>query len=297
MLHISLSGEVIGNIFGLPITNSLFTTWIVMVILTILAVFVKKNISTIPSKFQLTAELLVSSLYSLFEGVFGEKTKRYFPLVATLFIFIWFNNLVGILPGVNSIGIKESRMHATQTDVTVEEAIEGRNAAAGRQVSGNADTLEHVEEDIAKTVGEENALHQEENTELKLIPIFRPSNADLNTTLALAIIAILAVQYYGIKSLGLGIHVSKYLNFKNPMEFFVGVLEIISEFSRIVSFAFRLFGNIFAGEVLLTVIAFLIPVIAPIPFMGMELFVGFIQALVFSMLTAVFLALATAEHH
>ena len=78
--------------------------------------------------------------------------------------------------------------------------------------------------------------------------------------------------------------------------FGVGLLEIVSEISRVISFAFRLFGNIFAGEVLLTVIAFLMPLIAPLPFLGLELFVGFIQALVFSMLTAVFLNMATVSH-
>lgn len=126
------------------------------------------------------------------------------------------------------------------------------------------------------------------------VPFFRAGTADLNTTLGLAIIAILIIQITGFQSLGLG-YLKKFINFSDPINFYVGVLELISEFSKIISFAFRLFGNIFAGEVLLTVIAFLIPVIAPIPFMGMELFVGFIQALVFSMLTSVFLSQAMAK--
>lgn len=126
------------------------------------------------------------------------------------------------------------------------------------------------------------------------VPLFRAGTADLNTTLGLAIIAMLVIQYSGLKTLGSG-YIKKFLNLGNPILFFVGVLELISEFSKIISFAFRLFGNIFAGEVLLTVIAFLMPIFAPIPFMGLELFVGFIQALVFSMLTTVFLSLATAK--
>lgn len=126
------------------------------------------------------------------------------------------------------------------------------------------------------------------------IPLFRAGTADLNTTLALAIIAMLVIQITGFRTLGVN-YLKKFLNVGSPINFFVGILELVSEFSKIISFAFRLFGNIFAGEVLLTVIAFLIPILAPIPFMGLELFVGFIQALVFSMLTAVFLSLATVK--
>lgn len=128
-------------------------------------------------------------------------------------------------------------------------------------------------------------------------PLFRAGTADLNTTFALAMISIVIIQLAGFKTMGFA-YLKKFINFENPINFFVGFLELASEFSRILSFAFRLFGNIFAGEVLLTVIAFLIPVFAPIPFMGLELFVGFIQALVFSMLSTVFISLATshAEH-
>ena len=135
-----------------------------------------------------------------------------------------------------------------------------------------------------------------ENGKEAFVPLFRAGTADLNTTLAFAVISIAAIQYTGIKSLGVS-YLKKFFNLGNPINFFVGILELISEVSKIISFAFRLFGNIFAGEVLLTVIAFLIPVLAPVPFMGLEIFVGFIQAVVFSMLTAVFLSLATVKEH
>jgi F-type H+-transporting ATPase subunit a len=128
----------------------------------------------------------------------------------------------------------------------------------------------------------------------KLIPLFRAPTADLNTTLALAIVAIISVQWAGLKTLGVH-YLSKFINFSSPVNFFVGILEIISEFSRLISFTFRLFGNIFAGEVLLAVVAFLIPAVVPVPFLGMEIFVGFIQALVFSMLTATFLSMAVIK--
>jgi F-type H+-transporting ATPase subunit a len=132
--------------------------------------------------------------------------------------------------------------------------------------------------------------HGQEST-----PLLRAGTADLNTTLALASIAVLMIQYYGIKHLGIKSFSKRYFNFANPVLFFVGLLELISEISKAISFSFRLFGNIFAGEVLLLVIAILAPFLAPIPFFGLEIFVGFIQALVFTVLTLVFLTIATAE--
>jgi len=128
----------------------------------------------------------------------------------------------------------------------------------------------------------------------KFLPLLRGPNADLNMTLALAIISIVAIQYFGFKTLGFH-YSTRFVNFKGPIDFFLGILEIISQFANILSFTFRLFGNIFAGEVLLTVMAFLMPFIVPLPFMALELFVGFIQALVFSMLTAAFLNVAVSH--
>lgn len=130
------------------------------------------------------------------------------------------------------------------------------------------------------------------------IPLFRSMNADVNMTLAIAIFAIIAVQYYGMVELGIFSYGSKFIvpPWKNPIQTFVGLLELISEFSRVISFTFRLFGNIFAGEVLLVVISFIVPYLAPIPFLAMELFVGLVQGLVFALLTTVFLKIAVTEH-
>lgn len=243
MLHISLTAEKIASIGGFHVTNSLFTTWLVMGLLFILVFFTRTSLSLVPSRFQVVMEGLVGGLYNLFESVTGERTKLYFPLVGTLFIFIIFTNWIGLLPGFGTIGFR-----------VLED---------GKEV---------------------------------FTPIFRSGNADLNTTFALALISVLTIQFFGIKTLGLT-YFKRFLNLKSPIYFFVGILDIVSEFSKIISFAFRLFGNIFAGEVLLAVIAFLMPVIAPIPFLGLEVFVGFIQALVFSMLTAAFLSAATASSH
>ena len=129
------------------------------------------------------------------------------------------------------------------------------------------------------------------------LPLLRGGTADLNTTFALGIFSVLASQYYGIRILGIKGYLSKFFNLKSPISFFTGTLEVISEISKVISFSFRLFGNIFAGEVLLGVIAFLIPILASFPFLLLEIFVGFVQALIFSTLTAVFINSAITEHH
>jgi len=134
-----------------------------------------------------------------------------------------------------------------------------------------------------------------ENGHQTHVPILRAPSTDLNFTLALALVAVAFIQFFGLKNLGIS-YLGKFISFKNPIDFFVGILEIISEFAKVVSFAFRLFGNIFAGEVLLIVVASLVPLFAPLPFLALELFVGFIQAIVFSMLTAVFLNVAVTKH-
>lgn len=241
-LHISLAAEKVTHIGPFPITNTLIITWLVMLALFIFSLFVNRRLSRIPDKLQITVELIIGGLYSLFETVTGKHTKTFFPLVASIFLLVLAANWTELLPGMNSIKINIVKDH-----------------------------------------------------NLESIPLLRAPSTDLNFTLALAIVAVFFTQWYGIKTLGVS-YLGKFFNFTNPVGFFVGILEIISELARVVSFAFRLFGNIFAGEVLLTVVVFLIPLIAPLPFLALELFVGLIQAVVFSMLTAVFLNVATTRH-
>lgn len=143
----------------------------------------------------------------------------------------------------------------------------------------------------AGSIGFQGIFHNKE----VFIPILRGPTADINTTLALAIIAMFMVQYYGFKNLGFS-YLRKFFNFTNPINAFVGILELVSEFSKIISFTFRLFGNIFAGEVLISVMAYLLPLGLPMPFYGLEIFVGLIQGLVFLMLTTVFMNIATISH-
>lgn len=141
-------------------------------------------------------------------------------------------------------------------------------------------------------------IHAMQHGELETVPLFRSMNADVNMTLAIAIVAMIAVQFYGVWELGIVSYGSKFIvaPWRSPMQAFLGLLEFVSEISRIISFTFRLFGNIFAGEVLLIVISYLVPYVAPVPFLGMELFVGLIQGLVFALLTTVFLKIAVTEH-
>ena len=128
------------------------------------------------------------------------------------------------------------------------------------------------------------------------VPLFRSPAADLNFTLAFAVMAVLVTNFFGVTILGFFTHFKKFLNFSSPVNFFVGILEFLSEMAKFISFSFRLFGNVFAGEVLLVIMFFLLPYIVPIPFMMLEMFFGAIQAFVFAMLTLVFLTLHTTEH-
>ncbi len=130
-----------------------------------------------------------------------------------------------------------------------------------------------------------------------LTPLFRGNTADLNTTLSLALISVIFSQYVGIKFLGIKEYLKKFINFKNPVVFFTGVMDTISELSKVISFSFRLFGNIFAGEVIIAIMAFLVPVLLSFPFLLFEVFIGLIQALVFAMLSAVFFNLAIQKIH
>ncbi len=281
--HISLAAEKIGYIFGFAVTNSILMTWIVMGIMVFFTFVTAKNLTLVPKHLQSIAEIIIEGLHSLFTSVVGkDKIAMFFPLLATIFLFVVFSNWSGLLPGVGSIGLNENKT-ASKIFTPVYASIVNTNDAEAIKTENETQS-----EDSSQAV-------EKKETHEKFIPLLRGPTADLNTTLALALVAVVSLQYYGFKTLGVS-YLSKFFNFSNPINFFLGILELISEAAKIVSFAFRLFGNIFAGEVLLTVIAFLMPIIAPLPFIGLELFVGVIQALVFSLLTAVFLNMATMSH-
>lgn len=296
-LHISISAEPVFNLGGLTITNSILTSLIVSALLITFALITHSKLKQTnrPSGIQNFAEWVVESLLGLAHSVTDshEKSGRFLPWIGTFFLFILLNNWLGLFPGVGTIGVthevKPTEIHAEAVpEVHAQETAVPEQDQIIIDEEGAA-----VEDTLLEAQGD--ATHEVEEPHTTFVPILRPGTADLNTTLALAIISVIVTQFMGIKYGGLG-YFGKFINFSSPIMFFVGILELVSELGKIISFAFRLFGNIFAGEVLLVVISFLIPLVVPLPFYGLEVFVGFIQALVFAMLSLVFFNMATQSH-
>jgi len=244
-MHISLQAETIGYLFSIPITNSLILSLLTAFVLVGGGLLATYSLKVIPGRAQGTVEVVVDGMLSFMTQTLGslELAKKFFPLVATIFLFVLANNWIGILPGTGSIGFFETS-HGEQT----------------------------------------------------FVPFFRSANSDLNTTFALALVTMFAIHLSAVVKLGPVKHLSKFIILtKGPVYFFVGLLEAVGELAKVLSFSFRLFGNIFAGEVLLVIVMTLVPLLAPFPFILLEFFVGFIQALVFAMLTLIFLKIATQE--
>lgn len=283
--------------------------WLAMGVLIIAALIfsvkARKQKNVAPRGFVNLVEMLVGGLYDFFYSIVQDhpRTKKFFPIVATIFLFVITSNWMGILPGVGSIGLYVPK----EEHAAIVETIEQSETVKIIDVEAGVTETQHAAvaaEEVELTKAESTEKHEEpkldsEGRELELIHIFRTGYADVNMTLALALISVIMTMFYGVKLLGFGGYWGKFFvnPFKDPIGTFVGLLELISEFAKLISFSFRLFGNIFAGEVLLVVISFLAPFIAPIPFYGLEIFVGFVQALVFSLLTTVFMKLASDSHH
>ncbi len=285
------------------ITNTMITTWVAIVILSLLSYLATRRAREVPGKLQGFFEVIIEFFLNLVESVAGPKNaRRFFPLVTTVFLFIVVSNWLGILPGVGTIGWIESpeevkhHKEAVLDDphdldlTSVQLQLFDNNGWLSILPLGSADSLVNLEEfeEFGVADGKRAGI---------LIPFFRSTNTDINTPLAVALIVMTMIHWWGLRTLGIFGHVGKFLNFKEgPIGIFVGILEAISEIARIISFTFRLFGNIFAGEVLLIAMAFLIPLVGLVPFLGLELFVGLIQAFIFAMLTLVFATSATIAH-
>ena len=304
-LHVSISAETIFRIFGLEISNSIFTSVIVSTFLIVFAILFNKykfKITNNPGSLQNFVEMIVEALYNFVYSITEntKKTMLFFPVIATFFIFIILNNYVGLLPGVGSIMVKKASETAVNLQKRFPALVNASQETSAQETSVVALEEQSVEQTAAaEAVSETHQEQAEGETESHgsaKAPLLRAATADLNTTLALAIISVFLTQFYGVAHLGIS-YFKKFIDFSNPINFFVGILETVLEFAKIVSFAFRLFGNIFAGEVLLIVMTYLVAVLAPAPFYALELFVGFIQALVFSMLSLIFFNLATKGHH
>ncbi len=310
-LHISISAEKVFSIAGLNVSNSMLTSLLVSGLLITVAVLVKMSLKKTdrPTGLQNFAEWLVESLQSMAMGVTGsaEKTRIFFPWFATFLLFIMLNNWLGLFPGVGTIGFTESEDTVETSLLPSSVSVDSPTAFAVTAETQTDDdhgaaTLDVENPAVSPTVTNPEAAAEHEAAEAEgehqavFVPYFRAGTADLNTTLALAIISVVMTQVFGFKFLKIP-YFSKFINFSSPIGFFLGLLETVLEFAKIISFAFRLFGNIFAGEVLLAVIYFLVPLILPMPFLGLEVVVGVIQALVFSMLSLVFFNMATIGHH
>ncbi len=258
-----LPPEVLFHLFVFPITNSIIGAWFTMIVLVGVSFVVTRRMKVVPGRLQSAFEFLLGWLYDLCQRVAGEENgRRFFPIVATIFLFVAFNDWLRLIPGFGSITVT--------------------------------------------TAGGEHA------------HLLRGANTDINMPLAIALVSFVFVEYFGLRSLGIR-YLKKFINaglfFRSIgqiargrfrvglsglitgfINIFVSFLEALSELVRIVSFTFRLFGNMTAGEILLLIAAFLIPWVFALPFYGLELLVGFVQALIFGGLTLVFLTLAVAHH-
>ncbi len=258
-----LAAETLFHVAGIPITNSVINAWIAVIFFCIVAYVasLRKEALLPRGVFHNGLEALLVWYMEQMDGVTNDrkKTRTFLPLVATIFFFLLFSNWIGLLPGTGTLGVWG--------------------------------------------IGHDGLR--------ELIPLLRPVGADLNMTLALAVFSLVYVQWTGIRVQGFMNYVSKFVNVRGifraipqgPLaivtaiiEFFVGLIEIASECAKVASLSLRLFGNVFAGEMLLTAMLGLVSFFVPVPFMFLEILVGFIQATVFSTLVLVFLVMATESH-
>jgi len=245
-LHIALAPYRLGELWGIPITSTLFTSWFVVIILLAGAFFLGRNLKMVPAKGQVAVEGVLGGVLSYMEEVLEDHTlaRKYFPLVITIFLYIAVANLIGLFPFISAIGIHGEGGHG------------------------------------------------------ELIPLFYPVNTDLNVPLALAVIAFVTIEFAGITAMGFLKYAGKFVNFKSVIGFIVGIIELISEIARLLTFSFRLFGNIFAGKVLILLALAFLPYLLPVPLLFYEAFVGVIQAIIFALLTLFFIKIAVTpmEH-
>lgn len=258
-----IAAETVFSVGSFNVTNSLIATWLIVILLIALGIAVRASIKKIPGKFQTFFEMVIEFISDLCDQITGNHalSKKISPIAVTVFLFILFNNWLGLLPGVGSIG---------------------------------------------KLV-----LH---DGHYIIAPYLRGGTADVNTTLALSLFAVIAANIFGIIIIGFRNVANKYINIKimvnmvknirkeptqlivAPITFFVGLLEIIGEIAKVASLSFRLFGNVFAGEVLLASMSAMVAFLVPTPFLLLEVMVGVIQAFIFTTLTVVYFTLA-AQHH
>ena len=309
---IVLPAEVVFHIGPIGLTNTFVATLIADAVILLLAILGARKLKDVPSGLQNFIEWFIETFYNLSEDVAGKKlVKQLFPIFMTILTFIVVANWMGLVPGAESIGKLEPleeayKISGVTSGYPVKEVFLGIRTldAADGSYSLTAEQkaeLDHEKADAATHEGDEaEAVHHEsELGYYVLAPYVRPATTDLNVALAIALISVVWTQVIGVQALG-GSYFRKFfmphMTGMKPIDFFVGILELISEFAKIISFTFRLFGNVFAGAVLLFVMTFLVPFLVPLPFYGLEVFVGFMQAFVFAILTLIFMSMATVGH-
>jgi F-type H+-transporting ATPase subunit a len=268
-IHIVLKAEPIAHLLGVPITNAMIMTWVTMLTLIILGVAIGGRLKKIPGKVQTLVETLFGFLIDYTEEVLESRplALKFFPLLATLFVFILCANWFEFLPGIGPIHLAPPAATAA-TEVARDPLFDQADPAPS-----------------AASVAESG------------VELLHPVTTDLNVTLALAIISFLVIEVSGVMFVGFFKYAGKFLNFRSVMGFFVGIIELVSELARLISFSFRLFGNMFAGDVLILVAMYFVPFVLPVPVMLYEVLVGFIQASIFALLTLFFIKLAVSEAH
>lgn len=245
-IEIHLSAPILGHVWGIPLTSTMVMVWTTMAVLTVFVVIFRSHMKLIPGKTQVAVEALIGGAFDYMASALEsrELSRKFFPLIMTIFVFILALNWLGLLPGVDSVGIFKE--------------LHGEHA---------------------------------------LVPFLHPANTDLNITIGIAVVAFVSIELAGILFLGLFKYGGKFINFSSPLAFLIGIIELFSELARLISFSFRLFGNIFAGKTLIVIAMFFVPFVLPIPLLAFEMFVGFIQAFIFAVLTLFFIKLAIAEPH
>jgi F-type H+-transporting ATPase subunit a len=303
--QVSLAAENTGlHIGGFQITNTMLATLLADVILILMALGVYRFIRSgklVPSGFYNAFEAIFEFMWNGVEGSAGKWAKKIFPIPATIFLLIFVANMVKLVPGFETIGRLEETV--TARGYAPVKLFQVGNLGVytidkGQPVIPTTSTGETASAETSTAGGEAIC------TSCDVVGFLRGSATDLNFTFALAIIAVVLTQVYGAWALGPG-YFSKYLPFKKLIyggifgliDFVVGILEIVLEFAKILSFGFRLFGNVFAGALLLSIIGILVAVIVPAGLYLFELFFGVIQAYVFFLLATVFISGATAGHH
>ncbi len=283
--HVQLPAEALtgtislGPLGEIALTNTIVAMILVDIFVVLIALAVRGAVKrsekegyTMTGGLSGAIEMLFEYLYNMTETTAGKWAKSIFPFFASITLVVLIANWMELIPGVDSIGL----LHHSEHGYVAQEILPGINA-----------------------IVKEEAAHGG----YQVIPFVRVLSTDLNFTVALALVSVIMTQVIGIRAQGMR-YFTKFWNtksfFSKPIfgliDWAVGVLEIVSEISKVLSFSFRLFGNIFAGSVMLFVIGSLVPVIAQAGFLGLEFFVGLIQAIVFGMLTMIFMAMATRGH-